>query len=137
MVVRKQSRQDKEISLRHVWLASLGAVVVARREARDTVGNAIGEAGKLRFRAIRFVADAGAVARGRLLTMREQVEPKIERFGSGVEARLAPVLDKLGLVKSKPARPLRKARKPAARKAARRPAAARRKADLRIVRKGR
>ena len=137
MVVRKQSRQDKEISLRHVWLASLGAVVVARREARDTVGNAIGEAGKLRFRAIRFVSDAGAVARGRLLTMREQVEPKIERFGSGVEARLAPVLDKLGLVKSKPARPLRKARKPAARKATRRPAAARRKADLRIVRKGR
>lgn len=137
MVVRKQSRQDKEISLRHVWLASLGAVVVARREARNTVGNAIGEAGKLRGRAIRFVADAGAVARGGLLTVREQVEPKIERFGAGVEARLAPVLDKLGLVKSKPARPVRKARKPAARKATRRPAAARRKADLRIVRKGR
>ena len=137
MVVRKQSRQDKEISLRHVWLASLGAVVVARREARSTVGAAIDEAGKLRGRAIRFATDAGAVARGGLLTVREQVEPKIERFGAGVEARLAPVLDRLGLVKSAPARPVRKARKQATRKAARRPAAARRKADLRIVRKGR
>ena len=137
MVVRKQSRQDKEISLRHVWLASLGAVVVARREARSNIESAIGEAGKLRGRAIRFAADAGAVARGGLLTVREQVEPNVERLGAEIKARLAPVLDKLGLAKSTPVRPVRKARKPAARKAARRPATARRKADLRIVRKGR
>jgi hypothetical protein len=137
MVVRKQSRQRKEISLRHVWLASLGAAVVARREARNTVGSAIDEADRLRGRAVRLADDAGAVARGALATVRERVEPTIARLGAEVEARIAPVLEKLGVAKPTPARPARRTRKPAAKKATRRPAAARRQADLRIARKGR
>jgi len=136
MVVSKQSRETREISLRHVWLASLGAAVVTRREARNAVETAVDGAGKLRSRAIRLAAGAGAIARGSLMTVREQVEPKIGRFGAGVEARLAPVLEKIGL-RQKPVRPVRKARKAAAPKPSRRPATARRRADLRIVRKGR
>jgi len=136
MVVSKQSRESREISLRHVWLASLGAAVVARREARNAVETAVGEAGKLRSRASGLAAGAGAIARGSLMTMREQIEPKIGRFSGEVEARLAPVLEKIGL-RQKLVRPVRKAHKAAARKPSRRPATARRKADLRIVRKGR
>lgn len=136
MVTRTQSRNATEINLRHVWLAALGTAVVVRRQARATVGTAFEEAARLRGQALRLVADAGAVARGGLLTVREQVEPRFDRIGSEAEARLAPVLDRLGL-KPKARRPARKARKPAAKKAVRRPAAARRKAEQRIVRKGR
>lgn len=136
MVTRKQSRNATEINLRHVWLAALGTAVVVRRQARAAVVTAFGEAARLRGQALRVAADAGAVARGGLLSVRERVEPGFERIGSQVEARLAPVLDRLGL-EPKARRPARKARKPAARKATRRPAAARRKAEQRIVRKGR
>ena len=47
--------------------------------------------------------------------MRDQVQPKVLKFSSDVEARLAPVLDKLGL-KSKQKRTARKTRTPAAKK---------------------
>ena len=49
--------------------------------------------------------------------MRDQVQPKVMKFSSDVEARLAPVLDKLGL-KSKQKRTVRKTRKPVAKKPA-------------------
>lgn len=119
MVAKKNSRASKETTLRHVWLASLGAIAVARREARTAVEIAVDETGKLRQRAIGFAADARAVARGGLLTVREQVEPKVEQFSAEVEARLAPVLAKLGL-KPQAGKPARKAKRPAARKSVRR-----------------
>lgn len=136
MVTRKQSRNATEINLRHLWLASLGATAVVRRQARAAVETAFDEAAKLREQALRFASDAEAIARGGLLTVREQVEPKLGRIGTGIEARLAPMLDRLGL-KQKARRPARKTRKPAAKKATRHPAAARRKAAQRIVRKSR
>lgn len=117
MVAKKQSRNAKETTLRHVWLAALGAAVVARREVRTAGEIAVEEAGKLRGRALRFAADAAAVARGGLLTVAERAEPKIERVSGEIEARLAPLLAKLGLAQ-KIRRPVRKARRPA--KAARR-----------------
>jgi len=121
MVAKKNSRGSKETTLRHVWLAAIGAAVVARREARTAVEIAVDEAGKLRERAIGFATDAQAIARGGLMTVREQIEPQVVQFGADIEARLAPLLAKLGL---KPQAPTsaRKAKKPAARKTARRAA---------------
>ena len=58
---------------------------------------------------------AEADLRGGIEGVRHQVQPKVVKFSSDVEARLAPVLDKLGL-KSKQVRATRKTRKPAAKK---------------------
>lgn len=113
MVAKKNPRNAKQTTLRHVWLAVLGAAAVARREVRTAGEIAAEEAGKLRTRAVRFAADAAAVARGGALTVAEQVEPNIQRLGGEIESRLAPVLAKLGLA-SKTRRPVRKARRPAA-----------------------
>jgi len=142
MAVRKSFPKGKQTSLRHLWLASLGAVVVARREARDTVASAIGEALRLRGRATGIVGDAAAIARGGLATVREQVEPVIERVATRVGQGLAPVLERVGHAPKKPA-----ARKPQARRAARKPAAkkkptprpmsARKQAERRVASKGR
>lgn len=139
MAVRKSSPKGKQTSLRHLWLASLGAVVVARREARDTVAGAVDEVLRLRGRAI---GDAAAIARGGLATVRGQVEPVIERVATRVGQGLAPVLERVGRAPKKPA-----ARKPPARRAARKPAAkkkatprpmsARKQAERRVASKGR
>lgn len=136
MVTRKPSRNATELNLRHVWLAALGATVVVRRQVRAAAATAFGEAARLREQAVRFSGDARAVARGGLLAVREQVEPKLVRLGAGIESRLAPVLDRAG-TKRKAARSVRKPARRTAKKAASRPAAARRKAEQRIVRKGR
>lgn len=113
MVAKKNPRHAKETTLRHVWLAALGAAVVARREILATGGVAAEEAGNLRGRAIRFAADAAAVARGAALTVAERIEPKVERIGNEIESRLAPVLAKFGIARPT-RRPVRKARRPAA-----------------------
>lgn len=126
MVAKKNPRASKETTLRHVWLAAIGAAVVARREARTAFEIGVEEASKLRERAIGFAADAGAVVRGGLMTVGEQVEPKLGQFGAEVESRLAPLLEKLGLSPNarravrKARRPATKARRPASRPAAKR-----------------
>lgn len=126
MVAKKNYRASKETTLRHVWLAAIGAAVVARREARTAFEIGVEEASKLRERAIGFAADAGAVVRGGLMTVGEQVEPKLGQFGAEVESRLAPLLEKLGLSPNarravrKARRPATKARRPASRPAAKR-----------------
>ncbi len=113
MVAKKNPRASKETTLRHVWLAAIGAAVVARREARTAFEIAVEEAGKLRGRAGYFAADAVTVARGGLLTVAERIEPKLRQAGGDIENRLAPILAKLGLT-PKSRRPVRKARRPAA-----------------------
>lgn len=126
MVAKKNPRASKETTLRHVWLAAIGAAVVARREARTAFEIGVEEASKLRERAIGFAADAGAVVRGGLMTVGEQVEPKLGQFGAEVESRLAPLLEKLGLSPNarravrKARRPATKARRPGSRPAAKR-----------------
>lgn len=119
MVVRKQSRQGSELNLRHVWLASLGAVVVGRREMRAAADKAVDRAGRLGGLVYGIAIDARDVARGGLLTLREQLEPKLGSLGAEVQVRLAPVLGRLAGT-PKAARPVRKGRKPAAKPAGRR-----------------
>jgi hypothetical protein len=121
MVAKKQTRSSgKETSLRHVWLASLGAVVVARREIRNAALKTVN-------RLSRRANDVQSIARGGLISVREQVEPKVEQFSAEIEARLHPVLVKLGIA-PKVAKPARKAAKKTTRRTgttARRPVARR------------
>lgn len=127
--VKRKKPAASETTLRHVWLAGLGLVVLARREAIAAAGRSIGRVDALQQRVRDFADDARSNVRGGIENVRDQVEPKVVKFSAEVEARLAPVLDKLGL--KKPKRGQRKARKTATKKpqsrrvAARKPAARR------------
>lgn len=112
---RKKTTTKIEPNLRHAWLASLGLLVAVRRESKAAAQRATTKAEGAIADARKAVKRAEADLRGGIEGVRDQVQPKVVKFSSDVEARLAPVLDKLGL-KSKQARPSRKARKPAAKK---------------------
>ena len=112
---RKKTTSNVEPNLRHVWLASLGLLVAARRESKAAAQRATAKAEGAIADARRAVKRAEADLRGGIEGVRDQVQPKVVKFSSDVEARLAPVLDKLGL-KSKQKRSARKTRTPAAKK---------------------
>lgn len=113
---RKTRSAALEPTPRHLWLASLGMLVAARREARAVAKRAASDVeatiADARYALRRAEADLRAGVDG----VRSQVEPKVQKLSGDVEARLAPIVAKLGL---KP-KPTRKTRKPAA-KAVRRP----------------
>lgn len=113
MPVKKKSRAKRpEPTLRHVWLAGLGLVAVARREAATAANDAAARVFALRQQAGKLVSDTQANVLGGIASVREQGEARVGQFSADVEARLAPVLSKLGL------KPARKPAKPRARKAA-------------------
>jgi hypothetical protein len=124
--VRKTAARSPSLDAtpRHLWLASLGLLVAGRREGRHLLQQAQAKAATAADDACKAVRQAEAGLRGSLGTVRQQVEPKVQSLGSEVEARLAPIVAKLGL---KPAgkRAVRKARKApakAVRRVARKPA---------------
>ncbi len=129
---RKKTTAKVEPNLRHVWLASLGLLVAARRESKAAAQRATAKAEGAIADARQAVKRAEADLRGGIDSVRDQVRPKVVRLSSEVEARLAPVLDKLGL-KPKQKRTVRKGRKPAAKKPTLRRAA--RKPAKRVARK--
>ena len=139
MVVRTSTRRPvgayRQTTPRHLWLAALGAVAVARREARTALGIALDEAGRFGRQAAQFVGDALNLARGVAMTLGEKAEPQVGRFSADIEARLAPVLDKLGVPRTG-RKPVRKARN-AAKKPGQRRASPRTQAAVRVARKGR
>ncbi len=91
---RSKPRAVRATTLRHVWLAGLGLLAITRREAVVAPSRLAARAGELQVRA----GDLADALRSRL---QGEVEPKVVRFGAEVEARLAPVLDKLGLKKAR------------------------------------
>lgn len=123
MAARKNTRTSLEpFAPRNLWLAALGLAAITRREAGNAATSALATAGLVGQRLAGFAGDARDVARGGAFTLRERIEPAVGGFSAEVEARLAPVLEKLGLATSGG----RASRKPARRPAAKRPAAARR-----------
>ena len=139
MVVRRSIRRPvgahRQTTPRHLWLAALGAISVARREAGTALEIVLEEAGTLRRQATQFAGDARDLARGVAMTLGENVEPQVGRFSAEVEARLAPVLDKLGVRAAGP-RPGPKPRT-ATKKPGQRRASPRTQAAVRVARKGR
>ena len=112
---KTKQTSNVEPNLRHVWLASLGLLVAARRESKAAAQRANAKAEAAIADARKAVKRAEADLRGGIEGVRDQVQPKVVKFSSDVEARLAPVLDKLGLT-SKQKRSARKTRKQAAKK---------------------
>ena len=117
MATKKTPRKTPEPTLRHVWLAGLGLIAVARREAIGAANDAVGKLQAARHQAEALAGQAQRDMLGRLADVRQQGEASVERFSADVEARLQPVLAKLGLKKParKPAPRTRK--KPAAKRA--------------------
>ena len=115
---RKNTVATLEPTPRHLWLASLGMLVAARRESKAAVQRATSKVessvADARYALRRAEADLRAGVDG----VRNQVEPKVQKFSSDVEARLAPIVAKLGLA-PKTKRAPRKARKTAAKQARR------------------
>ncbi len=133
MAAKKKSKSNvQETTLRHLWLAGLGVVAVARREARNVANDAATQLESLKQQAGKLANEAQANMRDGLSNVREQGEAKASQFSADVEARLAPVLAKLGLkpeTRTKAAR-RRKPGKQAAAKRATGTAPARKKAAV-------
>lgn len=106
---KTQATAALEPTPRHLWLASIGMLVAARRESKAVAKRAAGKVeatiADARYALRRAEADLRAGVDG----VRSQVEPKMQKLSSEVEARLAPIVAKLGL---KP-KSTRKSRKPA------------------------
>ena len=138
MATKKKTRSKaQETTLRHLWLAGLGAIAVVRRETLSAANDAAARIESLKQQAGRLANDAQANVRGGIASVREQGEAKASQFSADVEARLAPVLVKLGL---KPkARKATRGRKPAKKIVAKRARATpkRKPAAKRVVRKRR
>lgn len=131
---KKPTRKTRAAALeptpRHLWLASLGVLVAARRGSKAVakrsaarVEDSIADA---RYAIRRAEADLRAGVDG----VRDKVAPKVACFNNEVEARLAPIVAKLGLAPAAKRAP-RKARKTAAKPASR----AARKPAKRVARK--
>ena len=132
MATRKKIKPKQETTLRHVWLAGLGVVAIARRETLNAANDAAARVGVLKKQAAKLADEAQNNVRDGIASARVQGEAKVGQFSADVEARLAPVLVKLGL-KPKAKRVVR-GRKPATKQAAKR-APARKAVAKRTVRK--
>jgi len=124
---KKISRKTKagvviEPTARHLWLASLGMLVAVRRESKmvaQRVATGVEDAAaRIRQTAMHARSDL----RSGIADVRGQVKPKMAKLSSDVEARLAPIVEKLGFdqfsKKTKAKWTPRKGRKPAAKKRA-------------------
>lgn len=114
--MRRKATHATRTTPRHVWLAALGLVAVARREAPVAIAGAGTRVDRFRQDAIGLARDVRDIARGVAITLQEAVS---SRIASGRPAR----------------KPVRKPRR--APGAGRRSAAGRRQASVRIARKGR
>ena len=132
MATRKKIKPKQETTLRHVWLAGLGVMAIARRKTLNAANDAAARVGVLKKQAAKLADEAQNNVRDGIASARVQGEAKVGQFSADVEARLAPVLVKLGL-KPKAKRVVR-SRKPAAKQAAKR-APARKAVAKRTVRK--
>ena len=131
---KKTTPKSQETTLRHVWLAGLGLVVVVRRETLNAANDAVAKVEAFKKQAGKLAGETQANVRDGIATVREQGEARVGQFSADVESRLAPVLVKLGL-KPKPAAKKR-GRKPAKKVVVKR-APARKPATKRVVRKAR
>lgn len=121
---KKPTRKTRTAALeptpRHLWLASLGMLVAARRESKVVARRAASQVEAAIADARYALRRAEAELRAGVDGVRSQVEPKMQKLSGDVEARLAPIVAKLGL-KSKAARKARKPATKAVRRSVRKP----------------
>ena len=132
MATKKQTHsKPQETSLRHAWLAGLGLVAIAHRETLIAANQATARITALKQQAGKLAAEAQSNVRDGIACAREQGEARVGQFSAEVEARLAPVLVKLGL-KPKAKRASR-GRKPVSKTASKRAAARKAAAKLSVL----
>lgn len=129
MAARKnENLKIQDTTLRHLWLAGLGAAESARRESMKAANDAVARLDVLKKRAGTLADETQANVREGIASVREQGETRASQFSAEVEARLAPVLAKLGLAPAGKTGARKKTRKTAAKRtaaASRKPAAKR------------
>jgi len=116
MATKKRSTsapRSEALAPRHLWLAGLGLVSLTRKRALAAAADAASGANTLKALVAQLADDAESSVREGAAALRGQVQP----LSAEVEARLQPVLVKLGL-QSKPRATPRK--RPAATKTAKR-----------------
>ena len=118
---RKTHAAALEPTPRHLWLASLGMLVAARRESRAAIQRAAGKLEATVADARYAIRRAEADLRTGVDGVRNQVTPAVQKLSHDVEARLAPIVAKLGLT-PKAARKTRKPATKAVRRSVRKPA---------------
>lgn len=118
---RKPHAAVLEPTPRHLWLASLGMLVAVRRESRAAVDRASAVLGNRAADARYALRRAEADLRAGVDGVRSQVEPKMQQFSHDVEAKLAPIVAKLGLKPKAPRKTRKTASKPV-RRSVRKPA---------------
>lgn len=101
---KKTTAKTQETTLRHLWLAGLGLAAIARRETLNAANDAVAKVESFKKQAEKLANETQANVRGGIASVREQgeatvgqFEAKVGQFSAEVEARLAPVLVKLGL----------------------------------------
>ena len=93
MAAKKKTKSKvQETTLRHLWLAGLGVIAVARRETLNAANDAVAKVESLKKQANKFANEAQANVLGGIASVREQGEAKASQFSADVEARLAPVI---------------------------------------------
>ena len=119
MAARKKPQlKIQDTTLRHLWLAGLGLAESARRGSLSAANEAADRLDELKARAGLMAAETQANVRDGFATAREQGGTRASQFSAEVEARLAPVLAKLGLQPAQAPRARKSTRKPAARRKA-------------------
>ncbi len=132
MAARKNDKlKIQDTTLRHLWLAGLGVAESARRESIKVANDATARLDVLKKRAGTLADATQANVREGIVSVREQGGTRASQFSAEVEARLAPVLAKLGLTPAGSKRARKTTRKPATKRtaAASRKPAAKRKAS--------
>ena len=131
---KKTPSKAQETNLRHAWLAGLGLVAIARRETLNAANEATARIAALKQQAGKLADEAQSNVRDGIACAREQGEARVGQFSAEVEARLAPVLVKLGLKPKPKSKRATRSRKPVGKTAAKR-APARKPASKRGGRK--
>jgi hypothetical protein len=108
---RTRGPSSRQTTLRHVWLAGLGAIAVSRREVLAAPIRLADRAGTWSVVARRLVEDVRS-------RVRDEVQPQVAELGAKAEARLKPVLERFGLIEPlrTPREAARKARRPQGRR---------------------
>ena len=131
---KKTTPKSQATTLRHVWLAGLGLVAVARRETLNAANDAVAKVEAFKQQAGKLAGETQANVLDGIANVREQGEARVGQFSAEVEARLAPVLVKLGLKPKPKSKRATRSRKPVGKTAAKR-APARKPASKRGGRK--
>jgi len=98
MAARKNEKlKIQDTTLRHLWLAGLGVAQSARRESIKAANDAAARFDVLKKRAGTLADETQANVREGIANVREKGGNRASQFSAEVEARLAPVLAKLGL----------------------------------------